>query len=279
MDTVFDPVPLRQILSYRVRGPEVESLFDVLCQHGPLSDESLSAAFAGTEEPGQPRKDDLVRDALDFLRAVELVGRRDENGRKVYQVLDEGSTGIPFRLLLLRQLHQMTDRRDAFRIAHDVVISRDWFLSTKSDMLKELEGMYPEDYAWNTEKLRSWEWLSAYTGLVRSLDPRHADLMVCPVPDLLLSSLRFLVSTRELEGTRENGEIRVLVGEWLDCLESTLFSCHTESREVHHGLSGALLSMEAAGRVKLDMMSDAPGARLLKDRRISHIRFTPTGPE
>ena len=129
-----------------MRGPELASIFDHLCNQGPCSFKSLSRAFAGTEEPGQKRKDDLLLDALDFLRAVELIGRwREEDGTQMYRVLEAGDTAFPFRVLLLQQLHRMTDNRNAFRIVHDTAVHRDSFLVTKDDLLKKLEGMYLHD--------------------------------------------------------------------------------------------------------------------------------------
>lgn len=275
MGIVFDAIPTRQILSYRVRGPELETIFDLLSQEGPFLFEKLSQIFAGMEAPGQPRKTDLLLDALDFLRAVELIGRwRNEDGMVVYQVIGELDQSLPFRLLLLRQFHQMTDKRDAFRIAHKTLVAKDAFLTSKSELLKELEGMYPEDYAWNTEKLRSWEWLAEYLGLVRSLESHRSDLMVCPSSDLLTTALETAIRLQLLSNVSEgDGYAEVLIGEWLDHVNQDWFNCYTDRRQVHHGLASALLSMESANRLKLMMASDAPGASLLCERRVSHIRI------
>ena len=274
MTTDFDPIPRRQILSYRARGPELESIFRLLCREGPLPFASLSTMFAGTEAPGQPRKDDLLLDALDFLRAVELVGRwRNEDQSPMYQVLDGVDPATPFPILLLHQLHRMSDNRDAFRIVHDLAVRQDAFLVTKDDLLKGLEGMYPGEYAWNTEKMRSWQWLASYLGLIRSLDPRQADLMICPTPKLLLSALRQSVISGQVAEQRHRKRSRILISAWLEYMEDNLFRCFTERRDVHDGLARALLSMDAAGQIELDMMSDAPGAPLLRGRRVSYVNF------
>jgi hypothetical protein len=273
MPPTFDAIPKRQILSYRVRGPELEAIFGLLSQSEALPFETLSGMFAGTEAPGTPRNDELLLDALDFLRAGELVGRwRDESSKQLYQVTGDVPPRIPFRLLLLRQLHRASDSRNAFRIAHDAAVRKNLFFTSKTDLIKQLEPLYPEDYAWNTEKLRSWEWLATYIGLVRPLNSRLTDLMICPQPELILSLLR-VFSDETSEPERVDERATALIGAWLRFIEAGFLSYATERREVYDGLGRALLAMEAADQIKLEMKSDAPGAVMMYGRRVSHIGF------
>jgi len=278
MDIVFDSIPQRQVLSYRVRGPELEAIFDLLRQQGPTKTESLSQVFAGTEPPGKPRKTDMLIEALDFLRAVELVGRwRDEEETQFYGILGDVAADLPFRLLLLQRLHRVDDSRDAFRKAHDVTIKEDMFFATKADLLKKLESLYPEDYAWNVEKLNALEWLGDYLGLLRPLESRQSDFMICPTPVLLLSTLRFCATEGMVEDLQDAGEVRILLHAWLEYIDQHLFGCFTERRDVHKGLARAILSMDSQKQIRLEMMSDAPGSLMLRDRRASHIRFRLSG--
>lgn len=273
MQPSFDAVPKRQILSYRVRGPELAAIFDLLCRSGPTTFEALSDLFAGTEAPGTPRNNELLLDALDFLRAVELVGRwRDENGRQQYQVIEGLPNQMPFRLLLLSQLHRMSDNRNAFRIVHDLAVRKNLFFASKADLVKQLEPLYPEDYAWNTEKLRSWEWLSTFIGLVRPLNPRLGELMICPRPDLVLNLLHAFAADK-VRDEQDGVQATVLIGAWLQFIEDRFFSCTTERREIYDGLSHALRAIEATGQIKLEMKSDAPGAVTIRGRNVSHICF------
>lgn len=274
MDIVLDSIPQRQILSYRARGPEAEAIFDLLRQQGPTKTESLNQAFAGTEPPGQPRKTEMLQDALDFLRAVELVGRwHDEAGVCIYGLLENVDTDVSFRILLLQQLHHVADNRDAFRKVHDVAIEDDMFFATKADLLRKLESLYPGDYAWNTEKLRALEWLGHYLGLLRPLDSRQSDFMICPTPILLLSTLRLCAEKGLGEDLHGEGEVWILLHTWLGYINQHLFGCFTGRREVHQGLARAILSMDSQKQIRLEMMSDAPGSLMLCDRRASHIRF------
>lgn len=273
MPPTIDAIPKRQILSYRVRGPELEAIFSLIRQSGTTSFEALGDLFAGTEAPDTPRNDELLLDALDFLRAVELVGRwRDEDGKQLYQALEGAGIQMPFRLALLHQLHLATDSRNAFRIVHNTAVRGNLFLTSKADLLKQLEPLYPEDYAWNTEKLRSWEWLAAFIGLVRPVSSRTADLMICPQPVLVVSLLRAFAT--EKSGTQREGEqVTVLISNWLRFVEAGFFSCTTERRELYDGLGRALLAMEAAGQIRLEMKSDASGAIMMHGRNVSHVGF------
>lgn len=271
MSPEFDALPKRQILSYRVRGPELEAIFGLIRKSGPLSFETLSNQFAATESPDEHRKDDLLLEALDFLRAVELVGRwRDEDSRHIYQVVEAIPDQLPFRLLLMRQLHRATDGRRAFRLVHDIAVRKNLFFTSREDLLKQLEVLYPEDYAWNIEKLRSWEWLAAYLGLVRPLGSKQVTMMICPQPELVVSLLRaFAYELVKDQHTSE--QVSVLIGVWLRFLDDRYLSCITERRQVYDGLGRTLLTMDAAGQITVGMKSDAPGSVVLGGRQASHI--------
>ena len=207
---------------------------------------------------------------------MELVGRwRDESDKHFYQVIEDAAAGmpLPFRLAVLQQLHQAGDSRNAFRIVHDAAVRKNQLFTSKTDLIRQLEPLYPVDYAWNNEKLRSWEWLATYIGLIRPLNSRQADLMICPQPHLLQDLLhRFAGRTFGTED--EDKKARVPVGAWVRFVEANFFSCTSNDRgELYVGLGRALLAMEAAGQINLEMKSDAPGAMTMSGRSVSHIGF------
>ncbi len=275
--TTVDPIPERQLLSYSVRGAEVAAVYQFLAQFGPQPAQRISDCFARTEPSGQTRRDDLLYEVLDFLRALELVLRYPgKDSVKLYRLADDTELTQPFELVLLGRLHTMTDGRDAFRAVHQAIVAADLFFVTKEDLLKRLESSISASYAWNIEKLRTWEHLATYSGLVRSTKPALlGDLMCCPTPSLLLATL-----TAYQAGTDQSqpkpAQQRLPASDWLDFAEARHFVCRTERQRVHSGLAASLLSMEKAGLLRLSMGSDAPSTIVLKtprvSRNVSHIQ-------
>ena len=267
----IDPLPKRQLLSFKVRGPELAAIFTELRTSGPLTYTQISERFA---PPPEPRNDELVREGLEMLRTLELIWRiqPDEGSDPLYQVSEEIATDVPFSLLVLGKLRSVNDDRRVFRLIHDLVIGEDLIFVTRHDLLARLESAYPQiEYAWNVEKVRTWRAMAEYLGLTRSVKPSGGDILVSPTPALLT---QFLLAYVSHTSTIAGGQIEIPIREWLEFVEANYCRCRTERLSVHRGLARALLSMEAEKRIRLTILSDAGSVRL-RDRAASHIELAP----
>jgi hypothetical protein len=241
---------------------------------GPSKQDHISDCFANTEGKGQARNEELLREVLDFLRKIELIERYSEDGReKVYRVMENSNTGEHFQLLLLRQFQRFSDGRDAFRVCYQWALNENKLFLSKEDLLKILERNAHEGYAWNMEKLRTWENLAIYTGLVRSVKPSQGDLMISPTPELLgWTMLAYQANQTE---TNELVKIEIPAGDWLDFVEEHYFSVHTSRNHIAEGISASLLAMEKRKLLEFSTGSDAPHSILLGQRRVSWIKLVP----
>ena len=265
----IDPIPKRQLLSFKVRGPELAATFTELRVSGPLTYAQISERFA---PPPEPRNDELLREGLEMLRVLELIWRiqPDEGSDSLYQVSEEVAADVPFPLLLLGKLRAVNDDRRVFRLIHDLVIGEDLMFVTRHDLLTRLESVYPQiEYAWNVEKVRTWRAMAEYLGLTRSVKPSGGDILVSPIPDLLT---QLLLAYASHAGILADGKFDISLREWLEFVEANYCRCYAERLSVHQGLARALLSMAAEKRIRLTMLSDAGSVRL-RDRAASHIEL------
>lgn len=262
----IDPIPKRQLLGFQIRGPELRALFDEIQNSGPMTYSQICERFV---PPPEPRKDELLKEGLDALRALELIWRvQPDEGETLYQVSDDVSADIPFDLLILEKLRGFDDTRRVFHLVHDLIVANDWVYINLSELLEELERDYPQtEYAWNTEKLRTWRDIAKYFGLIRNVKSGAA--IVSPTPDLLF---RLLMAYAAHGNIPINGKFEIPIQEWLSFLQTRYCRCFTDRQRVHGGLAQALLSMEAKGQINLTMLSDA-GSVGLTEKSISHIEL------
>jgi hypothetical protein len=263
--TSYDSIPQKQILSYQVRGPETEAITYVMLQHRTLSLDSLIEKFVPSEGGMQVHKTDLLREALNFLRTVEFIRQVSDDDQNVtYYLADDLAARESFPLKLLRRLQGFDDDRRAFRLVTDLIASRNLLFAHRKDIVTALEVAYPGSYSWNVEKVQTWAHLANFLGLVRSVKPEQGDIMFCPRPILLLDLLMAYCKDR---GSTE----RIPIGEWLSSVHETYFSCFTDRKEVHIGLARSLKAMNAAGRLRVDMYSDAPSTVNLDGQPVAYL--------
>lgn len=261
----YDPLPQKQILSYPVRGPEIEALISVFQKQPVRSLESLVEKFVPPEPGSQPQKTELLREALNFLRTVEFIRQVTNETQILTFYLAEELTAVEsFQLQLLRHLHSFDDDRRAFRLITDLVVRDNLLFAHRKQIVTKLEVAYPGSYSWNEEKFRTWQNLADYLGLVRSIKPDQGDTMFCPQPGLLLKLLR------AYKGEQRKAN-QVPVGDWLAFIHETYFSCFTTRREVHGGLARSLRSMSTMDQLTFDMHSDAPSAVYLEGQRVAYL--------
>jgi hypothetical protein len=263
----FDPMPQKQILSYQVRGPEIEALITLFRQQPIMPLVTLVEKFVPTEPEGQSPKTDLLREALNFLRAIEFINQAtDENQTLTFHLAESVIHNEPFSLQLLRQLHNFDDDRRAFRLISDLVIEKNLLFAHRKELITRLESAYPGSYSWNEEKLRTWQQLAEYLGLVRSVKPDQGDTMFSPQPTLLLKLLQAYVAQQK---TIE----QISIGQWLDFVHHTYFSCFTAHQEIHLGLARSLRAMQTRGQLAFKMHSDAPHSAVLEGQRIAYLEL------
>lgn len=264
----IDAIPKRQLLSYNVRGPELAAIFAELRTTGPLTYAEISERFA---PPPEPRNDELVREGLEMLRALELVWRvqpDDEEGDPLYQLSEGLALDNPFPLLVLNGLYSVEDDRRVFQLAHDLVVGEDLLFVTRHDLLARLEDAHPQtEYAWNLEKIRTWRALAEYLGLTRDVKPSNGDILVSPTPRLLNQLLLAYASEMD-KPTAE--QTTIPIREWLEFVETNYCRWQTKRWGVHQGLARAMLSMEVEKHIELTMLSDA-GSIHLASRAASHV--------
>lgn len=268
---MYDPLPQKQILSYPVRGPELEAIMSIF-QHQEergLALESLIEKFVPLEGNNRPANPELLREALNFLRAVEFIRQRtDETQNLIFYLAEQFSTRQPFTLQLLQRLHSFDDDRRAFRLVTDLVMRENLFFAHRRDLVTRLESNTPGSYSWNEEKIRTWQQLADYLGLVRSIEPSQGDTMFSPQPSLLLALMQAYITDRHPAGKQ------IPVGDWLTYLEENYFTCLTGRREVHLGLARGLKSMEMMGKLTFVMHSDAPHSVILDGQRVAYLKST-----
>lgn len=263
----IDPIPKRQLLSFKVRGPEIAQIFKELKTSGPLTHTQVIERFVPLSES---RNDDMVRDGLDMLRALELIWRiqTDSDNGPSYKLNEDISSKTPFSLLVLKRLSSFNDDRCVFRLIHNLLIANNLLFVNRHDLMMRLEKAYPQKkYAWNLAKIRTWRVVSAYFGLVRSVKPSDGDILVSP-KSRLLTQMMLAYATHE--GISTNQKFEIPIRDWLDFVQTHYCQCLTEKLRVHQGLASALLSMEKGSLIVLKMLSDAGSERLL-DRAVSHI--------
>lgn len=274
--TSYDPLPQKQILSYQVRGPEIEAITNVLLEQRTMLLQSLIEKFVPVEKDTPVRRPALLREAVNFLRKMEFVQQStDEDQSVTIHLADDVTDDELFALRFLRHLHSFDDDRRAFRLITDLVISKNWFLVRRRDLVTELEVACPGSYSWNVEKVQSWLHLADYAGLVRSMKPDQGDIMVCPQPVLLLTLLAAYSPNHEVPP-------QVPIGDWLSFVHGTYFSCFTDRQEVHIGLARSLKAMAATGHIEFDVHSDAPSAVSLDGQAVAYLvpqRASPSGEE
>lgn len=271
METV-DQIPEKPLLSFKVRGADTESVFRFLEENGPTPFERISQCFANTDRRDQPRDEELLREVLDFLRVIELVERytKDNQGRW-YRVREGVSKGEPYQLLLLRQLHSLTGERNAFRLCHHYTLRENRLFVSKEDLLKLLEKHSSDGYTWNLEKLRTWENLATFTGLVRSVKPAMGDLMISPTSDLLRKTMVAYCASQTNAG--EAVHMEFLAGDWLNFVEENYFNTRTIRDQIAIGISESLLAMEKRKLLEFGVGSDAPSSLMLGQRRVNWLKL------
>ena len=247
-----------------MRGPEIEAITSVVQSGRAVSLESLISKFVPPDEGDQPRKTDLLREALNFLRTIEIVQQKTDavEGVTLHIVDDDGSE--PFSLRLLRRLQSFDDDRRAFRLITDLVAGKNLLFASRNNIVRDLEVAYSGSYSWNVEKLQTWMHLADYTGLVRSIKSDQGDIMACPQPALLH---KLLAIYRSSKGVTD----KVPIGDWLSFVHRTYFSCFTSSNDVHVGLSRSLKAMSTMGQLAFDMLSDASSAVRLEEQRVAYL--------
>lgn len=267
----YDPLPQKQILSYQVRGPELEAIMSIFQQQGErgLPLESLVEKFVPLEGNNRPTNTELLREALNFLRAVEFIRQRtDETQNPILYLAEQFSIRKPFTLQLIRRLHSFEDDRRAFRLVMDLVVRENLFFAHRRELVTKLESNTPGSYSWNEEKIRTWQQLADYLGLVRSIEPSQGDTMFSPQPHLLLGLMHAYVTDHHPPGKQ------IPMGDWLTYLEENYITCLTGRREVHLGLARSLKSMETMGKLTFVMHSDAPQSVILDGQRVAYLKPT-----
>lgn len=263
----FDPIPQKQILSYPVRGPEIEAIICIFKQQPEISLDVLVETFVPPEANNQPAKTDLLREALNFLRTVEFIQQTtDESQTSTFHLADNIKNNESFSLQLLNRLHSFDDDRRAFRLITDLIAEEDLLFAHRKELVTKLEISAPGSYSWNEEKLRTWQQLADYLGLVRSIKPDHGDTMFCPKPSLLLELLK-----KYQDNHRK--EILISIGDWLTFVHENFFSCFTKRQEVHIGMARGLRSMQKMGHLTFKMHSDAPRSAVLEGQRVAHLEI------
>lgn len=267
MTTPYDPLPQKQILSYQVRGPEIEAIIGLFRQRPIIPLSVLVEKFVPPEPDGQTPKTDLLREALNFLRATEFIHQiTDENQTLTLHLAESVLPNEPANLQLLQCLHDFADDRRAFRLISDLVAEENLLFAHRKELVTRLETAYPGSYSWNEEKLRTWQQLAEYLGLVRSVKPDQGDTMFSPQPKLLLQLLQVYA------GQQETGE-PISLGQWLDFVHATYFSCFTARQEVHLGLARSLRAMQTRKQIAFNMHSDAPHSALLEGQRVAYLEL------
>lgn len=265
--TSSDPLPQKQILSYPVRGPEIEALICIFKQKPVMSLDVLVEKFVPPEANNQPTKTDLLREALNFLRTVEFIQQTtDESQTLTFHLVDNIKNNEPFSLQLLNRLHRFDDDRRAFRLITDLVTKENLLFAHRKELVTKLEMNSPGSYSWNEEKLRTWQQLADYLGLIRSIKPDHGDTMFCPKPGLLLELLKKYRDNHQKENL-------ISIGDWLTFVHENFFSCFTERQEVHIGMARGLRSMQTMGQLTFKMHSDAPRSVVLEGQRVAHLEI------
>lgn len=267
----FDPIPKRHLLSFRVRGPELAAIFAELMSSGSLPYGEVVRRFA---PPPDPRNDELVREGLEMLRALELVWRTksEEEDDMLYGVSDKIPKDVPFCPPALERLHLLSDNRRVFRLVHDLIVGKDLLFVDRHSLLVDLEDEHPQtEYAWNIEKIRTWKAIAEFCGLIRDVKPSEGDVLVSPTLDLVMHTLTAYLHNTDTTGRRQSRQVPV--PGWLEFVEDKYFRCYTDRSSVHQGLAHALLSMQAGRKIGLKMLSDASSVSL-SGKRASHIDLT-----
>lgn len=261
--------PQRELLGYiTVRGPQLESLWCHLAQTGGTSYHDLVQKYVVYEPGRERREDEMLRNALDFLHAIDLVIAADEDGDVVYKTNSDKDQEVSFRLLLLETLHAGDDGKGtAFAWVQKLIAEQDLYLVSRDDLRKEMEKTYPHAFSWTEEKIRFWLDLEEYIGLARRVSiPRSPENMACyPSSDLTQMMLREVV-TGDADHPLSARDI-------LDRLQARFMHCYTARGRVWQGLVKALLALERTGWLALALHADQPGAVEIGQRTISEIKL------
>jgi hypothetical protein len=261
----YDPLPQKQILSYQVRGPELEAIVSVLRLQPvyslPLSE--LTRKFVPQTSGNQAQKTELLREALNFLRAIEFIHQKTEPDQSItYDLANCVKTKEPFALAFLRRMHEFQDDRRAFRLITDVVIKENLMFGPRRYVVALLEKHYPGSYSWNGEKYRAWQQICDFLGVVRSVKTSQGDTLFSPNPQLIRTLISSYTHSRE-----------VSAGGFLQYVHDNFFSCLTAKGEIHRGLMRTLTGMENLGQLKFAMRSDAPNSVMLEKRRVAYLEL------
>jgi len=252
----------RILLSHiTVRGPDLESIHQVVKDRKSASFDFLANLFAMPEAGGSGVQVHQLRECLNFLETVGII-KANKSTKGEEFVLEPNLPDVAFPLILLNRLKLSAE--NSFYLVHKHLVSNDVLSVDMGALKRTVESSLELGFTWNEQKLGFWMNLADYLGLGKKY--AYSQIFVCfPSSELLKNLLTVTVSKRK------SGE-RVNLGEFVNYLSTEFFECLTREGLLFKGLQQSLLVLQRKGRISLvPAASDDPNPTFVDGKRIGFV--------
>jgi hypothetical protein len=242
----------RIILSYiNVRGPALESVYQIVRKHETASFDMLTDLFSIPETSESSPQTGQLRDCLNFLEGTGIL-RIIEKSKTEEVAIASNFGERPFKLVLLNRLR--SDKKNPFHLVHSHLVSYDIVKFEISGLKQSVEKALDLGFTWTDEKLNFWMDLADYLGLGRKYASWRS-FVSYPTPELV----QYMISD-----FRRGKKVNVNLRKFLEYVSSSYFECFTREGKLFEGLQQTLLYLQRKGLATLrPAASDDPNTILL----------------